>query len=78
MVWPKHLKNAGQRQVKYFGLSNKNKLIELLIKFVKQSILFNQHKVSITNAGMMDAGVMPTCKQPPGLIGTAAFWVIVI
>jgi len=45
-------------KVKYFGVSNQNPMqIELLRKFVKQKILFNQLQLSITNTGMIDAGI---------------------
>ncbi len=45
-------------KVKYFGVSNQNPMqIELLSKFVKQKILFNQLQLSITNTGMIDAGI---------------------
>jgi predicted oxidoreductase len=45
-------------RVKYFGVSNQNPMqIELLRKFVKQKILFNQLQLSITNTGMIDAGI---------------------
>ncbi len=45
-------------KVKYFGVSNQNPMqIELLKKFVKQPILFNQLQLSITNTGMIDAGL---------------------
>jgi predicted oxidoreductase len=45
-------------KVKYFGVSNQNPMqIELLSKFVKQKILFNQLQLSITNTGMLDAGI---------------------
>ncbi len=44
-------------KVKNFGVSNQNPMqIELLTKFVKQKILFNQLQFSITNTGMIDAG----------------------
>jgi predicted oxidoreductase len=50
------LENSGK--VKYFGVSNQNPMqIELLTKFVKQKILFNQLQFSITNTGMVDAGI---------------------
>ncbi len=50
------LQNSGK--VKYFGVSNQNPLqIELLRKAVKQPILFNQLQFSITNTGMVDAGI---------------------
>ena len=49
------LQNVGK--VKYFGVSNQNPMqIELLTKFVKQKILFNQLQLSITNTGMINAG----------------------
>ena len=45
-------------KVKYFGVSNQNPMqIELLRKFVKQKILFNQLQLSITNTSMIDAGI---------------------
>ena len=45
-------------KVKYFGVSNQNPMqIELLTKFVQQRILFNQLQFSITNTGMIDAGI---------------------
>ena len=45
-------------KVKYFGVSNQNPMqIDLLTKFVKQKIYFNQLQLSITNTGMIDAGI---------------------
>ncbi len=45
-------------KVKYFGVSNQNPMqIELLKKFVEQKLLFNQLQFSITNTGMIDAGL---------------------
>lgn len=50
------LENNGK--VRYFGVSNQNPMqIELLTKFVKQKIVFNQLQLSITNTGMIDAGI---------------------
>ncbi|MFN8375870.1 MAG: aldo/keto reductase [Anaerolineae bacterium] len=50
------LQDSGK--VKYFGVSNQNPMqIELLTKFVKQKIIFNQLQLSITNTGMIDAGI---------------------
>jgi predicted oxidoreductase len=50
------LESSGK--VKYFGVSNQNPMqIELLRKFVKQKIYFNQLQLSITNTGMIDAGI---------------------
>ncbi len=45
-------------KVKNFGVSNQNPMqIELLVKFVKQKLVFNQLQLSITNTGMIDAGI---------------------
>jgi len=45
-------------KVRYFGVSNQNPMqIELLTKFVKQKLFFNQLQLSITNTGMIDAGL---------------------
>lgn len=45
-------------KVRHFGVSNQNPMqIELLKKFVKQPLIFNQLQLSITNTGMIDAGV---------------------
>ncbi len=50
------LQSSGK--VRYFGVSNQNPMqIELLTKFVKQKIYFNQLQLSITNTGMIDAGL---------------------
>ena len=50
------LESSGK--VKHFGVSNQNPMqIELLSKFLKQTILFNQLQFSITNTGMIDAGI---------------------
>ena len=55
------LENSGK--VKYFGVSNQNPMqIELLCKFVKQKIHFNQLQLSITNTGMIDAGINVNMK----------------
>jgi len=50
-------------KVKYFGVSNHNPMqIELLGKFVKQPIIINQLQLSITNTGMIDAGLNANMK----------------
>lgn len=50
------LENSGK--VKYFGISNQNPMqIELLSKYVKQKLIFNQLQFSITNTGMIDVGI---------------------
>lgn len=55
------LESSGK--VKYFGVSNQNPMqIELLTKFVKQNIHFNQLQLSITNTGMIDAGINVNMK----------------
>jgi predicted oxidoreductase len=60
------LKNYGK--VKYFGVSNQNPMqIELLTKFVKQKIVFNQLQLSITNTGMIDAGINVNMEIDPSI-----------
>ena len=50
-------------KVKYFGVSNQNPMqIELLSRFVKQPIIINQLQLSITNTGMIDAGINVNMK----------------
>ena len=50
-------------KVKYFGVSNQNPMqIELLTKFVKQPLSINQLQLSITNTGMIDAGINVNMK----------------
>jgi len=60
------LQDSGK--VKYFGVSNQNPMqIELLIKFVKQPIIINQLQLSITNTGMIDAGINVNMKIDPSI-----------
>jgi len=55
-------------KVKYFGVSNQNPMqIELLTKFVKQPIIFNQLQLSITNTGMIDAGINVNMENDPSI-----------
>jgi predicted oxidoreductase len=55
-------------KVRYFGVSNQNPMqIELLQKFVKQPILFNQLQLSITNTGMIDAGLNVNMQIDAGI-----------
>ncbi len=55
------LEDSGK--VKYFGVSNQNPMqIELLSKFVKQPLIINQLQMSITNTGMIDAGINVNMK----------------
>lgn len=50
------LHSAGK--VKYFGVSNQHPMqIELLNKYLGQSIIVNQLQLSLTNTGMIDAGL---------------------
>ena len=50
-------------KVCYFGVSNQNPMqIELLAKFVKQPLVINQLQLSITNTGMIDAGINVNMK----------------
>jgi len=41
--------------------------IELLTKFVKQPLIINQLQLSITNTGMMDAGINVNMKIDPSI-----------
>jgi predicted oxidoreductase len=60
------LENSGK--VKHFGVSNQNPMqIELLRKFLKQPILFNQLQFSITNTGMIDAGINVNMEIDPSI-----------
>ncbi len=60
------LQNNGK--VRYFGVSNQNPMqIELLTKFVKQKIVFNQLQFSITNSGMVDAGINVNMEIDPSV-----------
>lgn len=50
-------------KVRNFGVSNQNPMqIELLKKYVNQKILINQLQLSITNTGMIDAGINVNMK----------------
>jgi predicted oxidoreductase len=45
-------------KVRHFGVSNQNPMqIELLKRYVEQPLIFNQLQLSITNTGMIDAGL---------------------
>lgn len=60
------LQSSGK--VKHFGVSNQNPMqIELLRKYVKQPILFNQLQFSITNTGMVDAGLNVNMEIDPSI-----------
>ena len=56
-------------KVKYFGVSNQNPMqIELLRKFVKQPLLFNQLQLSIPFTGMIDAGINVNMKMDGSVV----------
>ncbi len=60
------LQDSGK--VKYFGVSNQNPMqIELLKKFVKHPLIFNQLQLSITNTGMIDAGINVNMEIDPSI-----------
>jgi predicted oxidoreductase len=60
------LQNNGK--VKFFGVSNQNPMqIELLKKYVKQPLIINQLQFSITNTGMVDAGINVNMKIDPSI-----------
>jgi len=55
-------------KVRHFGVSNQNPMqIELLKKYVKQDILFNQLQLSILRTGMIDAGINVNMKVPASI-----------
>ncbi len=55
-------------KVRNFGVSNQNPMqIELLTKFVQQRIIFNQLQFSITNTGMVDAGINVNMEIDPSI-----------
>lgn len=50
-------------KVRHFGVSNQNPMqIELLNKYVEQKLIINQLQLSITNTGMIDAGLNVNMK----------------
>ena len=56
-------------KVKYFGVSTQNPMqIELLTKFVKQPLIINQLQLSITNTGMIDAGINVNMKIDSSIV----------
>jgi predicted oxidoreductase len=61
------LQDSGK--VKNFGVSNQNPMqIELLKKCVKQPLIFNQLQLSITNTGMIDAGINVNMEIDPSIV----------
>jgi predicted oxidoreductase len=60
------LQDSGK--VKYFGVSNQNPMqIELLKRYVEQPLIFNQLQFSITNTGMIDAGINVNMEIDPSI-----------
>jgi len=60
------LHNSGK--VKHFGISNQNPMqIELLKKYVKQPLIANQLQLSVTNTGMIDAGLNVNMEIDPSI-----------
>ena len=60
------LYNVGK--VKYFGVSNQNPMqIELLSKYLNHKIIINQLQLSITNTGMIDAGLNVNMEIDPSI-----------
>lgn len=56
-------------KVRHFGVSNQNPMqIELLKKNVMQPVLFNQLQLSITNSGMIDAGLNVNMENAPSIV----------
>lgn len=60
------LQSSGK--VKHFGVSNQNPMqIELLKKHVDQKLIANQLQFSITNTGMIDAGINVNMQINPSI-----------
>ncbi len=63
-------------KVRYFGVSNQNPMqIELLKKFVKQTLIINQLQLSITNTGMIDAGINVNTEFAGAIDRDGASWI---
>jgi len=55
-------------KVRYFGVSNQNAMqIELLKKYVKQDLIFNQLQLSVMRTGMIDSGFNVNMKVPASI-----------
>jgi predicted oxidoreductase len=60
------LKESGK--VRHFGVSNQNPMqMELLAKYLQQPIIANQLQLSVTNTGMIDAGLNVNMENPPSI-----------
>jgi predicted oxidoreductase len=61
------LHRAGK--VRYFGVSNMNPgQIELLRRYVEQPLIANQLQLSLTNTGMIDAGLNVNMEIAPSIV----------
>jgi predicted oxidoreductase len=57
-----------QGKVRHFGISNQNPMqIELLNKHVRQPLIINQLQLSLTNTGMIDAGLNVNMEIDPSV-----------
>lgn len=55
-------------KVRHFGVSNQNPMqIDLLQKYVNQKLIANQLQLSITNTGMIDAGINVNMSVDAGI-----------
>lgn len=55
-------------KVRHFGVSNQNPMqMELLSKYLNQKIVINQLQLSITNTGMIDAGLNVNMEIDPSV-----------
>ncbi len=55
-------------KVRYFGVSNHNPMqIELLSRYLEHRIIINQLQLSITNSGMIDAGLNVNMEIDPSI-----------
>jgi len=70
LVEPEEVAEAFDRlhssgKVRHFGVSNQNPMqIELLTRYVRQPLLFNQLQLSLMRTGMIDAGLNVNMKVP--------------
>ena len=66
------LESSGK--VKYFGVSNQNMMqMELLKTAVKQPLIINQLQFSVTEAGMVTAGMNVNMKNPESVMHDGSF-----
>ncbi|WP_041138047.1 aldo/keto reductase [Beduini massiliensis] len=56
------------KKVKYFGVSNMTPYqIELIQKYTKHKLLFNQVQFNVVNAGMIDSGINANMTNPQSI-----------